>query len=324
MREIEGLDFVGAVRAAGHPRRGHAAATPARTREAPAPPGAARRRRRRRPSSGITDGCSSSPDAGAGPGLSADPRHHDGEVRHLQARLGRPTTGITWPRAAASPTTIWSASGLGSRTRPTTSRTTSSAPDPVPDLRRERRSGRLRRPQAPEHEGPKYKNSSTTPSIYDKSRVLYGLNWAKEQVVRADEVVVCEGYTDVIGLRQAGMPRAVATCGTALTEDHVQDSEAVRLAGRVEPSTPTAPGRRRPTSSTSGSSSSTSTSASPRCPPGVDPGDLARTDPDALAAAVEEAPSVPGVPGRPGARRRRPVDRRGSRPGRRGGDGARG
>ena len=41
-------------------------------------------------------------------------------------------------------------------------------------------------------------------------------------MVHRDEVVVCEGYTDVIGFVRAGIPRAVATCGTALTEDHVK------------------------------------------------------------------------------------------------------
>ena len=73
----------------------------------------------------------------------------------------------------------------------------------------------------PGHEGAKYKNSSDEP-IYAKSRVLYGLNWAKADVAHADEAIVCEGYTDVIGFASAGVPRAVATCGTALTEDHVR------------------------------------------------------------------------------------------------------
>lgn len=67
----------------------------------------------------------------------------------------------------------------------------------------------------------KYKNSSETP-IYAKSKTLYGLNWAKSDIVTADQVVVCEGYTDVIGFHRAGIPRAVATCGTAFTEDHVR------------------------------------------------------------------------------------------------------
>ena len=67
----------------------------------------------------------------------------------------------------------------------------------------------------------KYKNSSETP-IYAKSKTLYGLNWAKGDIVAADQVIVCEGYTDVIGFHRAGVKRAVATCGTALTEDHVR------------------------------------------------------------------------------------------------------
>ena len=52
--------------------------------------------------------------------------------------------------------------------------------------------------------------------------MLYGLNWAKSDVVNADEAIVCEGYTDVIGFAAAGVPRAVATCGTALTEEHLR------------------------------------------------------------------------------------------------------
>ena len=69
--------------------------------------------------------------------------------------------------------------------------------------------------------GPKYKNSPESP-IYQKSRVLYGLNWAKPDIVARSEAVICEGYTDVIAFFGAGVPRAVATCGTALAEDHVR------------------------------------------------------------------------------------------------------
>ena len=51
--------------------------------------------------------------------------------------------------------------------------------------------------------------------------MLYGLNWAKADVVSAGEVIVCEGYTDVIAFHRAGLPRAVATCGTALADEHM-------------------------------------------------------------------------------------------------------
>ena len=73
----------------------------------------------------------------------------------------------------------------------------------------------------PDGQQPKYKNTPQT-RLYDKSKVLYGLHMAKKHIVEADEIVVCEGYTDVIGCFRAGIPRAVATCGTALTDDHVK------------------------------------------------------------------------------------------------------
>jgi len=82
-------------------------------------------------------------------------------------------------------------------------------------------------------DGPKYLNSAESP-IYHKSRLLYGLNWSKSAIVREDEAVVVEGYTDVIAFHLAGRPLAVATCGTALGEEHLdllrRFSERVVLA----------------------------------------------------------------------------------------------
>jgi DNA primase len=82
-------------------------------------------------------------------------------------------------------------------------------------------------------DGPKYLNSPETP-IYRKSQLLYGLNWAKSEIVRSDQSVVVEGYTDVIAFHLAGMPVAVATCGTALGTEHLdllrRFSERVVLA----------------------------------------------------------------------------------------------
>ncbi len=84
-----------------------------------------------------------------------------------------------------------------------------------------------------EGDGPKYLNSRESP-IYHKSRLLYGLNWAKSAIVREREAVVVEGYTDVIGFSLAGRPVAVATCGTALVDEHLdllrRFSERVVLA----------------------------------------------------------------------------------------------
>ena len=67
----------------------------------------------------------------------------------------------------------------------------------------------------------KYLNSPET-DIYKKSRVLYGLSQARRSVQNKDRLLVVEGYFDVISLHQAGFEEAVATCGTALTEDHAK------------------------------------------------------------------------------------------------------
>ncbi|NBC00660.1 MAG: DNA primase [Bacteroidetes bacterium] len=68
---------------------------------------------------------------------------------------------------------------------------------------------------------PKYINSPET-DVYHKSRVLYGLYQAKQAIRDAEEVVMVEGYTDVIALHQAGVQHVVASSGTSLTEGQVQ------------------------------------------------------------------------------------------------------
>ena len=64
---------------------------------------------------------------------------------------------------------------------------------------------------------PKYLNSPETP-IFDKSRNLYGLNFAR--TTKKPQFLLCEGYMDVIALHQAGFDNAVASLGTALTSGH--------------------------------------------------------------------------------------------------------
>lgn len=72
-----------------------------------------------------------------------------------------------------------------------------------------------------EGDGPKYLNTPET-RLYQKSRVLYGLDQARMGIGRAKRCLVVEGYFDVISLVQAGFPEAVATCGTSLTPDHLE------------------------------------------------------------------------------------------------------
>ena len=70
-------------------------------------------------------------------------------------------------------------------------------------------------------QGPKYLNTSETP-IYKKSQVLYGLDLAKREIAAKRQVVVVEGYTDVMAAHLAGITTAVATCGTAFGDDHIR------------------------------------------------------------------------------------------------------
>jgi DNA primase len=69
-------------------------------------------------------------------------------------------------------------------------------------------------------ETPKYLNSPEGP-LYQKGRLLYGLYQARRAIADSDEVVVVEGYTDVLGLVQAGVGNVVASMGTALTDAQV-------------------------------------------------------------------------------------------------------
>ena len=72
-----------------------------------------------------------------------------------------------------------------------------------------------------EGQNPKYLNSPDT-ILYNKSRILYGINVAKDKMIEDDYVVIMEGYFDVISAQAAGLKNAVASCGTALTVDHVR------------------------------------------------------------------------------------------------------
>jgi DNA primase len=132
----------------------------------------------------------------------------------------------------------------------------------------------------------KYKNSSETP-IYMKSKTLYGLNWAKADVAKHDQVIVCEGYTDVIGFHRAGIPRAVATCGTALTEEHVRLLK--RYASKVVLSFDAdAAGQGAAERFYEWEEKHKVEVLVARLPDGKDPGDLASSQPEALVAAIEK------------------------------------
>ncbi len=136
-------------------------------------------------------------------------------------------------------------------------------------------------------QGPKYKNTADT-TLYQKSRLLYGLHWAKAEIVARGEVVVCEGYTDVMAFALAGVPNAVATCGTALADEHFITLK--NLARKVV---------------LAYDADNAGQAAAERCyqweqryevqfqvadlEPGRDPADVWRGDPEALVSAVKGA-----------------------------------
>ncbi|MEE9416033.1 MAG: toprim domain-containing protein, partial [Acidimicrobiales bacterium] len=140
----------------------------------------------------------------------------------------------------------------------------------------------------PDDDGPKYRNTSDECVLYSKSSVLYGLNRSKSNIVASDEAIVCEGYTDVIGFAQAGMPRAVATCGTALTEQHFKVlkrfAKRVVLAFDADDA-----GQNAAERFYEWEQAYEIDVAVAELPAGVDPADLARSDPEALRGAIEDA-----------------------------------
>ena len=133
----------------------------------------------------------------------------------------------------------------------------------------------------------KYKNSAET-YIYAKSKTLYGLHAAKGEIVAADQVIVCEGYTDVIGFHRAGVRRAVATCGTALTEEHVRMLK--RFASRVVLAFDAdAAGQGAAEKFYEWEQKYQVQVSVAAFPKGQDPGELSLSNPTALAAAVDTA-----------------------------------
>ena len=136
-------------------------------------------------------------------------------------------------------------------------------------------------------QGPKYKNTAET-ALYHKSRLLYGLNFAKGEIVAQGEVVICEGYTDVMAFALAGVPTAVATCGTALADEHFLALK--NLARKV---------------TLAYDADAAGQAAAERCyqweqrfevqfqvadlPPGRDPADVWKDDPEQLVGAVKQA-----------------------------------
>src|SRR5262249_48329810 len=77
---------------------------------------------------------------------------------------------------------------------------------------------------------PKYLNTAETP-VFNKSRLLYGLPFARKKIGEEQKTLLMEGYMDVVAAHQAGFLNSVATLGTSLTEEHAK--KLSRLAPAV-------------------------------------------------------------------------------------------
>ncbi len=139
----------------------------------------------------------------------------------------------------------------------------------------------------PGSEEAKYKNSPET-LLYLKKKTLYGLHLAKADMVSSNQVIICEGYTDVISFFKSGLPRAVATCGTALSEEHFKllqrFTSNIVLAYDADQAGQA--GQERFHQWERDSDVNVSVAAIPE---GYDPAELSLSDPQALRDAVERA-----------------------------------
>jgi DNA primase len=136
----------------------------------------------------------------------------------------------------------------------------------------------------------KYVNSPEGP-LFHKGDVLYGLHLARTEIARRDLALVVEGYTDVLALAQSGHPNVVASQGTALTERQLRllrglSRNAVLL---FDADTAGAEAALRGVRLAEREGLSVRVAV---LPAGLDPADAAIEQPDALAAAVDGAPSV--------------------------------
>ena len=154
---------------------------------------------------------------------------------------------------------------------------------------------------------PKYLNSPQT-ELFDKGRTLYGLDATGPQAREGGEIVVVEGYLDVIGPWQAGFRNLAATMGTSLTEGHAAvlrrfarrivlamdpDSAGLAAAERagglfLDLSSPGAMGASQRSAEAVAARAELDLRVAP-LPAGKDPDDLARDDPDAWRAAIARA-----------------------------------
>jgi DNA primase len=141
--------------------------------------------------------------------------------------------------------------------------------------------------QMPDGRPPKYLNTSDGP-VFRKSEIVYGLDHARRAIAQVGSAIIVEGYTDVIVLHQAGIERAVASMGTALTEGQVTELRRVcstlQLAFDADAAGQEASLRGMEIARSKGLSVQVVS-----LPGGRDPADIAAADPQAFTKALDDA-----------------------------------
>lgn len=141
----------------------------------------------------------------------------------------------------------------------------------------------------PEKTG-KYINSPDSP-IYNKSQILYGLNLAKSEIIKADEVIIVEGNLDLVMAHQAGFKNSIAVSGTALTQNHLEILERYtkNLKFAFDPDSAGVAAAKRSIDLAHQLDFNVSLIV---LPSGLDPADLIKKDPEEFKILIKKAISV--------------------------------
>jgi DNA primase len=142
----------------------------------------------------------------------------------------------------------------------------------------------------PGGDGPKYLNSPES-EVFKKGSILYGLHLARPAITRAGQVIVVEGYTDVVLLNQAGFEHTVAAMGTSLTEEQVRELRRL-CANAVLCFDADLAGQQAALRGMEIAERAGMRVQVAALPAGTDPADIALADPAAFSSTVERAESV--------------------------------
>ena len=215
------------------PRPGSSSPTRRAASPASGPGASSSSRRWRRPSSGTTSACSTTRRPGRPATTCAVARAAAATSPGRSSSAGRPTTGTPSSRESGIDGELLRATGLAFTNRRNRLQDAFRARVLFPIFSDTGEAVAIGGRVLPGSTDPaKYKNSPETP-IYAKSKTLYGLNWAKADIAASDQVVVCEGYTDVIGFHRVGIAAGGGDVRHGVHRGPRAAAQALRQPGRA-------------------------------------------------------------------------------------------